>query len=85
MAGTEYQGAQIIGTMVGFNNPLATDEDFETLGWNIGWKHQHLRVEPQMFREKGSNAAGITFTEELTETNAEVIQVEILYEIYTSA
>lgn len=86
MAVDELQGIQVIGTMVSFSDKLATDEDYETLGWQTGWKTQHLRVEPQMFREKGTNAAAITFTEAVVQTTnaSDVWQVEILYEIYNT-
>lgn len=86
MAVDELQGMQVIGTMKSFSNKLATDEDYETLGWQVNWKHPHLRVEPQLFREKGTDAAEITFTEQVVQTTnaSDNFQIEIMYEIYTS-
>ena len=84
MAGLITQGVQIIGTWASFSNKMATDLDYQTLGWQIDWAEKHLRVEPQLFREKGTDTAAITFTEEVVETLADTFQVEIIYEIHTS-
>lgn len=85
MAGTAYQGGLVSAVKVGFNDVLNTDPDHEAWGYTFIWNHPIVDLEPEMFRSKGTETASITFKEQKTETNAEIISVYILYEIQTSA
>lgn len=85
MAGTTYQGALISSVKSGFDDTLNADPDMDGMGYFIGWRQPLIDIEPEMFRSKGTTTASITFKEVKTETNAEVIQIQILYEIYTSS
>lgn len=84
MAGTAYQGGLISAVKSGFNDVLNT-EALTDVGYIFNFHRPIIDIEPEMFRAKGTTTAKITFKEQKTETNAEVIQVQILYEIYTSA
>lgn len=84
MAVTEYQGGLISAVKSGFNDTLNTDPDHTGTGYIFNFNHPIIDIEPEWFRSKGTEAASITFNEQKSDTNAETIQVLILYEIQTS-
>jgi len=84
MAITAYQGGLISAVKVGFNDVLNT-EPLTNVGYIFNFHNPIIELEPEMFRAKGTLTASITFKEQKSDTNADTIQVQILYEIYTSA
>ena len=84
MAIADHQGGLISAAKVGFNDIL-NSEPLTDVGYIFNFFHPIIDLEPEMFRSKGTTAASITFKEQKSDTNAETIQVQILYEIYTSA
>lgn len=83
--GVASQGGLISAVKTGFNDTLNTDPDHTGTGYFFGWNAPLIDIEPEMFRSKGTTTAKIVFKEAKTDTNAEIIQVQILYEIYTSS
>ena len=81
MAGTAYQGTEIIGTAL-YEDDLLNDTqayNYSYVHWN--WNQPYVRTEPELFSRQMTNKFTYTFTEEKTETNAEDFYVYIIYKV----
>lgn len=81
MAGVQYQGAIISGVKSGFDHTLYTQTN-DVQYYQFTYTTPYVGpLEPELWTSQGTTTASITFKEVKTQTNAEDIQIHIMYEL----